>query len=515
MGVLLKRIFFGLPFFVLASLIVFSFFQHPCSDDFAGNYLAKTMGYGEATRYYLSHENGRFSSVPVFIFFTQFRFLLDHYYTGLIFFLLITYPVLFFFIRYIVRTFYDMNRGTAWYHWLTAFSMLVLLVCMPEPSSFYSWLATDTTYLFSFLFIPFYLVKLQQLLTLPPAAGKAIHLATLGLIILVLAGANEVSLFFPFVFFMAVFAYRSLLLKQKPGVLYIVLLMHVLAIALVLWMPGNGRRSEGYIQKQFFLFSAAGALYQLSQLAFGIFSSPVFWLSVCLGLYGGRHLKEPVKNSLRNKRTSLAVELLMLFSAVFVFCFIIRLVGGVVLPPRTRNIIVCIMVPVLLVIAVANGHRLSSVSSFVPGKENRHHLFFIFGTLILVFNPFMYGLLQSAVDGPVHHELMNRRIALIKQAKANGTQKAFFHSYEEDFSALMVQKYGAKTAAFLRVEFPSPPKMLYFRDDVASSIMAPFYAEYYGIDTLQVNDHIHIRLGLMPASPSAGSAEEDKIRSNY
>lgn len=512
MGVLPKRIFFGLPFFVLVLLILLCFFQHPCSDDFTGSYLNKWLGYGEATRYYLWHENGRFSSVPVFLFFTQFRFILDHYYVGLVFFLLVTYLVLFFFIRATVRTFYEADRGRAWYHWLTAFSMLVLLACMPEPSSFFSWLATDTTYLLSFLFMLFYLAKLHQVLTGPPAANKTINLVILGVIILLLSGANEVSLFFPFIFFMAVFLYRTFLLKRQPGVLYILLLIHVLAIVLALWIPGNGRRSGGYTQKQHFLFSAAGALYQLFQITFNIFSSPVFWLALCLALYGSKYLKEPVKNSFRNKRTSLMVELLALFSAIFMFCFIIRQVAGIVVPMRARNIIVCITAPALLLIAVANGRRLAFVSPVIVDKDRPRNLFFLFGVLVLVFNPFMYGLLQSAIDAPVHHEILNKRIALIKQARAKGEQKVFFHAYEEEFQALMSRKYGAKTAAFLQVEFPAPPKMLYFRDDAASAALAAFYTAYYGIDTVVINNQTYIRYQL---TEGYRKAKDDKIDMDY
>ena len=509
MGVLLKRIFWGLPFLVLALMMVLTFFQYPCSDDFAGHYLAKIMGYGEATRYYLWHENGRFSSVPLFIFFTQFRFILDHYYTGLIFFLLASYLALFFFLRYTVRMFYETGGRAIYYHRLTAFSMLVLLVCMPEPASFFSWLATDTTYLISFLCLLLYLVKLHQVFSAPSVGNKVIHLAVLFFLIPVLGGANEVSLFFSFFLFMFVFGYRFFLLKQRTRELYIILLMHVLTILLVLWMPGNGRRSGGYTQKQFFIYSAAGSLYQLFQLFFYIFSSPVFWLAAAMTLYSSRYLKEAVKERIRNKRTPLWAELLVLFSAVFLFCFIIRQVAGIVVPLRARNIMVCIMVPALLLIAVVNSHRLPSIP---PLAIQRKGLLFLGGIFVLAFNPFMYGLMQSLIDAPVHDEVMSGRIALIKQARAAGAQKVVFRPYGEAFTDLMKQKYGAKTADFLNVEFPAPPKMLYFQDDAASASLGAFYTEYYGIDTVMINNEARIRYRL---TDSYRKAKDDKIDMDY
>src|ERR1700704_6304857 len=97
---LLRRIFFGWPFLILFLLALLCFFQHPSSDDFAGNLLTKTMGLRGAISHYLTDLNGRFSSIPLFLFFTSSRFLMDHYFVGLFFFLLLTYLALWYFLRY-------------------------------------------------------------------------------------------------------------------------------------------------------------------------------------------------------------------------------------------------------------------------------------------------------------------------------------------------------------------------------------------------------------------------------
>ncbi|MBS1563545.1 MAG: hypothetical protein JST39_04115, partial [Bacteroidetes bacterium] len=462
----------------------------------------------------LTHENGRYFSVPVFLFFTRFNALLDHYYLGLIFFLLLTYATLYFFVCYIARTFYQPLHGKYRQHQITAFSLLILLGCMPEPASFFSWISTATTYTISLLLLLLYIIQLHRIFGTPRRRTGG-DLALLAVLIITMGGANEVTLLFPFFLFSALAAYRFWGLKRRERILFFVFLLHLTALFLALWLPGNEKRSGGYLPRQPFLYSALGALYQVFQLLYYIFSKPFFWVALCLVLYSGRYLGDGVRKAFSDKRTSLAVELLALLGFLFLFCFVIRQLAGIVLPLRTRNILICITAPALLLIALANTRRLEIPRDIVqmPGMRT---VLAAGALLLLLFNPFTFDLLSTVVNAPAHDAVLKKQVETIQKTRTAGSKKAELAGYRDELDKQLKQMYGKKAAAFIQVEFPSPPPFLYFVDDAGSRSTRPFYAEYYGIDTLEVGGVPQARFGLWHITdlPPAG-AEQNKNGMDY
>lgn len=479
-------------------LVSLSFFQHPSSDDFAGNLLTKSLGVRGAIGWYLSEQNGRFSSIPLFLLLSSSRFLLDHYFICLVFFLLLTYLSVWYFLKYVLKTFYTITKRPAYYHWLSAFSLLVLLACMPEPSSFFTWLATDATYLVAFILFPVYLVQLHRVLTAPAGRGAMGGRLALLLLLWVLSGTNEIALFFSFFFSLLFCGYRFWGLKDRSWLVMALPAMHVLIIILEFIASGNVHRSGAYVQKQFWLYSLGGAFYQAAQIFFPIFSNPLFWLSAGWMLYSSRHIKTTVLPVSGNRVALFALVLVVMFAAVLVLAFMARHLTGIVLPLRARNIIVCMVLPsVLAAAALLIGPLLRTMPS-LAGKPGWKPFPWLAGLLVLVFNPFTAGLCQSLVDAPIHREVLDQRIALINEAKERGLQKVALPAYQDHFLATMKRAYGEKAALFCKIEFPAPPRFLYFLDDPSQRVTGSLYGEYYGIDTVESGSNVSVRMGLLP-----------------
>ena len=424
--------------------------------------------------------------------------MLDHYFIGLVFFLLLTYGAVWYFMGYVLREFYTVKKSRAYHHWLTAFSLLVLLAGMPEPSSFFTWLAADTTYLISFILFLFYLVKLHQVFIVPRVGRKVTDRVLLMLLAGILMGTNEMALLFSMLISFLLCGYRFFSGKDRSLFVVALPLLYVVIIVLVLFRSGNVQRSGAYMQKQFWLFSLTGAFYQTLQIFHSIFSSPVCWLALVWAVFNSEHVKARLTMPAGRRVALFGGILVLLFAAVCGLCFAARHFAGIVLPFRARNIIVSIVLPGILAAAVLLIGPLLRVSWATGETAGRRTLFLLAGTGVLVFNSFTAGLCQSLVDAPIHHEVLNNRIARLREASARGQQKVVFNTYRNDFLAVMKNEYGRKAALFFNVEYPPPPRLLYFLDDPSELVMGGLYGEYYGIDTVRMNNVVAPRAGLTP-----------------
>lgn len=70
---ILSYLSWSIPCIVLI-VVILCFFQHPSMDDFVGSYLVAADGFVRSVERYMLNENGRLFTVPLFIFFTSFRF---------------------------------------------------------------------------------------------------------------------------------------------------------------------------------------------------------------------------------------------------------------------------------------------------------------------------------------------------------------------------------------------------------------------------------------------------------
>jgi len=493
MAGIIRRLFFFIPFLLLVLMTVLGFFQHPCADDFTCYFFSTEYGIGGGIKHMFAHGTGRYTSIPMLMVLTAYRSVLDNIWTVLLPLMAITYCVTYMFLSYFISALFNTRLSVPQKHWLTAAGVLLLAGTVPELSSFMFWMGTAVVYLLSYLVFMVYLVLLHKWYA--ANTKKATTIVLLLATIVLLCGFNEVAMYYSLAVYGCIFLYRWWFLKKITGTDVLILLFHLLVVVAVFMVPGNYERSAGYSARQSVVFSLASGVYQTLQVFGAIFSSIFFWVAWMGLLWLSGFMTTSVREKVLAKRTTFAFEMLLLFAFVFILAFGLRHTTGHVMPARARNVVVGISMLGLFFITLLNAHRLTGLQTYRDIIDKKKGPLYVFGILLLSFNPFTKDLFQSLINAPVHHTVLHQRIETINSAKRARLSSVVFESYQHDFSEMLERKLGKKGAAFVGEEFPAPPRFLYFADDAVTSF-ALYYAEYYGIDTVGSRNEMWPRIGL-------------------
>lgn len=475
----------GLLLIFLILIAWLCFFQFPSLDDYVGVYLRSVYGRAGAIRWYLREKNGRFTSIPVFLTVSSSKTLLSHYGLLLLGALIITFYCIFTFVKIFSRHLFEPALKGRQIARISAMILMVFLATVPEVSTFIYWMATSVTYLLPFAFFLLllcaysYLFKVQQ-------GRKWLWTINICVATCLLAGCNEIMLFYvcalPFLIGFTIFTSG----RPLPAQLVVIATLAIVLLIAVVQLPGNNERADHFVQKQSLVVSVAGAVYRTWQTLLFIFSSPLFYLS-CLGmLIAAGHLKKSVIIWFASKKSNWLVETGYVVGMIFCFDVVIRQVGSEVLPPRATNIIVCLSVIGFWWIILMNATRIQHhIKTIHANRQLILSVFLLTFSIALIGSGFAWQLMKNvAVEAPLHAAIMKQREVLIQNAKANGKKIVNIKPYQEEVALLIKEKYKNKST-FVAEEFPMPPSFSYFKDEPNKKEYAYFYAEYYGIDTIE------------------------------
>lgn len=499
------KVITGILFFLVALasvlLIVLCFFQFPSMDDYVGSYLIKYYGgLPGAIGSYLSVGNGRFSTIPLFLGISSSPALMAIYPWLLVFFMVIAYASIYCFVRVMGKQLFTNPPRASFSLGIAGLVLMVFLTSMPEIGSFFYWMATSVTYLFPFCL---YLLLLLCYSILPGGdqKKKLLWLVITSLLTIIIAGANELMLFYsaslPFLA-----AGIFLASKRKiPGYVYFLSLLGAIMVIVVLQIPGNASRTHDFSHKQYLGFSIVGSFYRTIENLVYIFKNPLFYIS-CFGvLLISANLKPGIAEFFRKKRTNWLIEALVLLAMVFVFNLGIRQLGGAVVPNRAVNIMNCILVLGCWWIIIINSSRLVAFKPVLQQYAQPFRLLFLYAFCIaFLLSGFFFDLGKNMVVAPIHAKIMKRRILNMETARQNGVRKVVVLPYEEETDIILDSLFPSKKR-FIKEEFSLPPSFSYFQDEPHKRIQAYFYAEYYGIDTIIGKEGKVLRWGLKGGDP--------------
>lgn len=458
------------------------FFQFPSVDDYMGTYYYKKFGYAGSVKWYLNNGNGRFTSIPIFLAIASSKSLLNHYGLLLVALLLITYMSVVGFVKVFSRQLFTSRLNNKQTFLLAALILMTFIAMVPEVSTFIFWLATVVTYtvpfaLFLWLLCAWaYLLKEGQ----PNKWRWAIVVAVLTIF---LSGCNEMLFFYSCALPFLIGAFLLVSRKPLPVQLYFIATAALLAGLLVIWLPGNAIRSGIHVTQPF-TTSVTGSVFRTLQNLQLIFSNPLFYVS-CLGmLITSTWLKPSVAAWFSSKRTHWLLEIVVLIGMLFCFDLLLRHLGHSVLPPRAVNNIICITVLGFWWILLMNAARLREQLSAIPVKPQQGKAA-ILGTYMVALagSGFTWELMKNLVTAPIHKAVLQERIELVMEAKAQGRNSVYIPPYETAVNAVIEKKFQQKKR-FIQVEFPCPPTFSFFQDEPCNHYKAYFYAEYYGIDSI-------------------------------
>ncbi|GAO41193.1 hypothetical protein [Flavihumibacter petaseus] len=491
---MLRTLFLVLVTLLLLSAGLCCFFQSPTMDDFVGTYLVKHYGYCNGVLTYLRHGNGRFSSIPLFVAISSTRFLVDHYWIVLISGLLALFLTLAQVLKSILENYTVLKLRGADIYMAGGLALLLLLSCVPEISSFLYWQATVATYQFGLI-----LLLLLALLLFQLAPQHSISPTQFLLLVLLkagAAGANEVTLLYGACFSLLVFCYRPAG-SRWSSITLSCLAIDLMICVLVWFIPGNRERSDGFSMHHQITLSSASAVYRSMQLFAGILSSPVFWISLAALPFAAKYVRPEWKDKWLTQKLLLLPGGLMLVTMPVFFHFVIRQFGGEVVPPRAENIVVAVSVLGMLLLAFIACVQFPVTINLPPNIPHKFTAVIVL-TAILCSSRFFRELPQNLFLLPLHHQIVQDRVTVIRQALQNGRQKVYIAPYKATFQQLL-------SARMPKVNFGNelsfPPSFSYFKDDPYNFNIDYGYAEYYGIDSLQTDRKLILRWELTKYYP--------------
>ena len=482
---------------VFFSLVLWlCFFQLPAVEDLIGVYFKEKLGVAGGWHWYLGNENGRFTSIPIFLTISSIRPLIEDYYgLTLILLLLITFAITFYFVKSINRILFDWGSSRSSGTLVAALLLTFFIAIVPEPSTFLYWMATVVTFtiplvLFLWLFCAY------ALLLKDDQQHRWTWAFMTGMLTIFLAGCNEITLFYGCALPFLLGGVLLLSRQRIPVQLYFVMVIAVMGGLLSFWLPGEQIRINTGDAPQSLIASGIGAAFRTWKSIQLIFSEPLFYVS-CFGvLIAAAYLKQPIAERFASKKSSWWFELAVVVAMLFGFHLILRYVAQIVTPPRADNALICLTVIGIWWILLMNAGRMKTVMRLI--REHQTVAIRSFAGLIVVTlltAGFSWELMKNLVSAPIHHAVLQERVNLINTAKEQGKKTAFIPPYQETADVIIRKKYGKK-AQFVQDEFALPASLSFFQDEPYHPNHVSIYAEFYGIDSISTTHGTYPRWDL-------------------
>ncbi len=490
----MKKVTIALAALFIALLVVCCFFQTPTFDDFVPADLVAQLGLRGAISFYLQQANSRFSSIPLFITLGASRYLLSHYWIALVFFLLSAMAAYAFLLKNLLASFSSHSFRPVDVFLGASLLQLVFLTSIAEPSSFYFWMASATTYLFGFI-----LLLLLTGLVLKYTGTNNTLASAAGIVLLkvIIAGSIEIALAYS-LYITALLLLTDIRRRQLRGLSFACLLGDAIGISLFFFLPGGAKRADHFGIKHDLLSSIGGSLERTGKIFVPVFSNPVFWLSLAAVYFLAAATRRQQREALLKNRWPLIIEALLVAAPVFALHFVVRLFGNEVLPPRAENLLITLSV--LAVAWVAYRYFLSMAPLSPAFFDQYQRPLAIIAALAVLSAPFIRDIPENLFTLPFHKKVVDQRVKNIVSQKATGKNSAVLAPYHDDMKKAMAAcRFSPRNYVFRL-----PPSFTYFKDDPYNSNTDYIYAGYYQIDTIITQTGMVLSHPVFIAYPASG-----------
>jgi hypothetical protein len=446
-----------------------AYFNFPQHDDYYNHAWIKEIGSLGVWKMYLHNHDGRWLSNAIVILFVQSNFILNHYFIAFLITQVILMGLMYISIRNIL---FKTGLSNKQHITITFVTHVAYMLLTPETSTAYYWLTTVIGYHFSTLLLVWYISLLFRFIIAPfsPKIFTGLLLLSIclpGLHELVWATASGIGI---------MVIGNQILNKQLNNKLVLIVMVTILSgLVNIYFNSVTGQAVSEYISKSI-IYKTGHTLYQYIEFIIILFKQPLLWVGILAVNVLGIHY---------NKQQQLSIKQAILYTvalqAIVMGVIAIPHVFGMGIPYRVYNLLAFVSISILCIISFYT-------KSFINLSNNKTTIFFYMALIIIVIaNNNIVNALQSVPTGFLYHKFYNERIAIIQNTKATKQNKAHLYTYEVAMKNYLNIKPRAVKVLFEK-KIGVKPITQFYDDDLAIKERIGTFAEYFGIDSIVVND---------------------------
>lgn len=472
-----------LPFIVLA------FYDRPSADDLFLHYDLHKRGVADTYLYMYTQLSSRYTSLMVLFTLVYFKCILQHYFIVPLLMFALMYSGIFFCLAQTNRFIFGQYFCNRKLHIISRLFLLLFVVVMPEPATGFYWLSGCITHQLPIILLlfscSFYLAALHSL------TYRNVKLIISAAFLFLAVGCNEmIALYLATVLFLYCIYLK---IKGSRSFNATVVLFFAAIIGNTLLFFGSGQQHRaGHFNLQASLPYALGASFLNYFLLLGkLFSTPFFWFCMVglLVLY---------KYIPARPRFSFSVKWWGAYFACmpFIFYFLVYLVNPSGVPERANNPVAFIL---LVSLSIMICHSSSKIIPWkLPMAANKYSAALLCGSfmLTLLFSHNYLVAVGNQVSGPLYRYIFDKRIGQLKEARAHGRNIVTLDSYTHEWQTYIRTKMPEMLYKPMTKLVDPYPRTIFFCDDINDPNWITSYAEYYDIDTIQVEGKKHLRFSL-------------------
>ncbi|HEY4109426.1 hypothetical protein [Puia sp.] len=483
------------PFLCFVLLVALSFFTYPSAEDLAVHYNDHLLGVGSYIRLFYQ-ESSRYVSFPLIFFLLDGSFLMEHYFLAALVLLVMWYGVMVLLVRTVTGLLLPEQTGMRRVAWLAMTLLVSGVAVLFQPASVLYWVSGSMIYLLSFLLFLLLLTVLLRVAARGRATGGEWVWALAAAVLV--AGTNEITLFFTGIILVwAQLVYREVtgrFLWPAAGMLAVLVVCVVVAV-----LPGGAANRAGHFGLHFSVGNGVGvAVLYTGRIYYRMITSPLLWLCLVLAGTAGSITRTDIRKRLAgSKWFHPLVCLAPAVPGVAAFYFLIYVFSGELLAPRANGTLELFVLLFLLAACYSWGTRVGE-TEVLRLVVRREPLVLAFGLLLFIGS----GLLSQGVGdlgaGIIYRGILEQRKADIQAAKNRGEHRVVLRSYSTDYSEAVKRRAPGFVQKSLIRRGAAYPRLSFYQDPLADTgLYIHYYAEYYGIDTIDYEGHAYGRVGLI------------------
>jgi len=378
--------------------------------------------------------------------------------------------------------------------WIVAVSFILfilLLYVQADIATGFYWFSSAIVYQSSMiLFLLMTASLLKRVVRTAPAPG---HDALLLLLILLIAGCNEMSAVLLVFLLAAVTAGYGYIRRRVPAWLWLYLGTAILTGLVLLLTSGVLRVRSAMMNSHSSYFSIVAATgFQFIYVLFSVFKEPLFWVSGFAAFLAGDRLS---RNGMAVGWLAALRERDLFLKGLIVLLLMIALSLATVmtgshgsLPPRALNNLTGLLAIGLLMLLVVAGIRGNGRTPASGGFALSPVAWSVILVLPLLGSTNYRDAWKTVVSGYFRHAVLQDRARQLTEAGERHQRVVTIRSYPDAIEDKIREKFQHGLPATLRMYMLENPPLMYPYDGTAAQNQKG-YCQYYGIDSIIVGGH--------------------------
>jgi hypothetical protein len=446
-----------------------AYFNFPQHDDFYNNAWINEIGSVKTWQMYLNHHDGRWLANAIIILFIKHKVILDHYFFS---FIITQILALFFMYAILKNILFKTSIHTRYILVATIIIHIIYMLLTPETSTAYYWFTTVISYHTATLTLLLYTSMLYRFVFHPN--NKKLFLA-LTILSICLPGLHELAWATAAGLGIVLIGFTIIQKRLNYKYVVIVSILIVAGVLNIYLTSVTGQATSEYIGKSN-IYKIGHTIYQYTEFLLILLRQPLLWCCVIASSMFGMYYNK--QNTISSKQ---ALLFIMALQAIIIGVIAIPHIFGIGVPYRVFNILSFFWIGIVCIISF-------HTKAFTVYKNITSRLFVhVIVILAVIANTNFLNAIQSIPTGYLYHNFYNKRIAIIKAEKAKQHKKVYLNTYE-----VAMKHYLAASPKYIKAivekKIGTKPLTQFYDDDLAIPTRIGTFAQYFGIDSIVVND---------------------------